>query len=89
MKTLWGPIIQGHNSSMSKKRLCFSFIIKSSLSPCGSFQDTDNMLRQYIITYYFMYLHTNDMESREEAEEKHKKHMSILEINVSGRDHIW
>jgi hypothetical protein len=47
------------------------------------------MLRQYIIVYYFMYLHTNDMESREEAEEKHKKHMSILEINMSGRDHIW
>jgi hypothetical protein len=47
------------------------------------------MLRQYIIVYYFMYLHTNDMESRKEAEEKHEKHMSILEINVSGCDRIW
>jgi hypothetical protein len=75
MKALRGHIIQGHNSSMSKKRLCFSFFIKSSLSPCGGFQDTDNLLRQYIIVYYFIYLHTNDMGSREEGEEKEKKNI--------------
>jgi hypothetical protein len=33
------------------------------------------MLTQCTIVYYSTYLHTDDMKSREEAEEKKKKHM--------------
>jgi hypothetical protein len=84
MKAFWGHVGQGYNSSVSKKRLCFSFFIKSSLSPYGNFQDTDKMLRHCIRLYYLMYLHTNDMESREEVEEKQKKHITMLEIKCVG-----
>ena len=52
MKPLWGHIGQGHNSSVSKKQLCFLFFIKSSLLACGIFQDTDNMFTQCTIVYY-------------------------------------
>jgi hypothetical protein len=89
MKALWGHIIQEYQASMSEKRLCFLFFIKSSLLHCEIFQDTDDMFTQCIIVYYFMYLHTNDMESREEAEEKQKKHMTILKIKCVGiRPHL-
>jgi hypothetical protein len=47
------------------------------------------MLTQCTIVYYYIYLHTDDMKSREEAEEKKKKHMfgeiSIFETGVCIR----
>jgi hypothetical protein len=47
------------------------------------------MLTQCTIVYYSIYLHTDDMKSREEAEEKTKKHMfgeiSIFETGVRIR----
>jgi hypothetical protein len=84
-----GAYYSGVSGKYVKKRLCFSFFIKSSLLHCEIFQDTDDMFTQCIIVYYFMYLHTNDMESREEAEEKQKKHMTILKIKCVGiRPHL-
>jgi hypothetical protein len=74
---------------MCQKWLCFLSFIKSSLFACGVFQDIDNMLTQCTIVYYSIYLHTDDMKSREEAEEKKKKYMfgeiSIFETGVHIR----
>ena len=45
------------------------------------------MFPQYTIVYYYIYLHTDDMKYREEAEEKKRKDMngeiSIFEIEHS------
>ena len=86
MKPFWGHIGQRHNSNMSKKRLCFLSFIKSSLLTCGIFQDRDNMFTQCTIVYYYIYLHTDNMKYREEAEEKRKKHM-IGEIPIFKIEH--
>ena len=74
MKPLWGNIGQGNNSTVSKSDYIFLSFIKSSLLAYGIFQDTDNMLIQCTIVYYSIYLHTNGMGYRKEAEEKQKKH---------------
>ena len=43
------------------------------------------MLTQCTIVYYVIYLHTGGMKSREEAEEKKKKHM-IGDISIFGSE---
>jgi hypothetical protein len=89
MKPLWGHVGQGHNSSVSKKRLRFLSFIKSSLFACGILQDTDTMFTQCTIVYYYIFIHTDDMKYGEEAEEKKKKHMigeiSIFETSIHIR----
>jgi hypothetical protein len=47
----------------TRKFLGLSFLsfIKSSLFACGVFQDTNNMLTQCTIVYYYIYLHIDDM----------------------------
>ena len=87
MKPLWGYVDQGHNSNVSKKRLCFLSFIKSSLLACEIFHDTDTMFTQCTIVYYNIYLHTDDMKYREEAEEKKKKKHMIGEISIFEIEH--
>ena len=47
------------------------------------------MSTQCTIVYYYIYLHTDDMKYREEAEEKKRKHIngeiSIFEIDIGDR----
>jgi hypothetical protein len=81
MKAFWGHVGQGYNSSVSKKRLCFLAFIKYSLLACGILQHTDTMFTQCTIVYFYIFLHTDDLKYREEAEEKKKKHM-IGEISI-------
>jgi hypothetical protein len=47
------------------------------------------MFTQCTIVYYYIFIHTDDMKYREEAEEKKKKHMigeiSIFETSIHIR----
>ena len=72
---------EGITQMCQKSGYVFLSFIKSSLLACRTFQDTGSMPTQCTIAYYSIYLHTDDMQSREEAEEKKRKHI-IGEISI-------